>query len=502
MRRHTHLVLLLVLALVASSLITAPPASFAQDGPGTPPPILPPDDEPDDEWQVVSLPFGDSFDTDETGWLPGGAWVFDTAYAYEGTGWYLDGGPRSLESILEYQALLDLSGPLGAQLIFRQSGSLPTTDLITIEVSLNGGATWVPIDQQIGIETDWEQRIVDLTRFRNLVVRLRFRVNAGAQLSEDEPVSGFYALDNLALQFFTLPDPALVLLPPDQGPRTLLGLHLIVGARQEPVVELASRLRTTGWPLGTLKGTNGTESILAAVKAVSPETITVFRSLLVNGTMIDCPDTSRPPDQEARDWMQGLQPHWNGVQADYFEIINECTPPMDWLAAFSIEAMHIANMQGRCLLLFSFSTGTPEPYQFAQLLPVYQYALQNPCRPDRYHGIALHSYGLAPYSQMLADSGIGFGFRHRLFYQEILTQLPEAIYLPVYITEAGQADGAVPLTCSQVVADVLQYTQQLEYDPYVRGFHLWNFGPGERWIDLTHCLPELGDALVNYYQGR
>ena len=69
---------------------------------------------------------------------------------------------RSLESILEYQALLDLSGPLGAQLIFRQSGSLPTTDLITIEVSLNGGATWVPIDQQIGIETDWEQRIPPL----------------------------------------------------------------------------------------------------------------------------------------------------------------------------------------------------------------------------------------------------------------------------------------------------------------------------------------------------
>jgi hypothetical protein len=491
--RRIFFIVTIILVLVVFSL----PPSSAQEP--TPTPDTSDLITPESAFQVVSLPFGDTFDSSNW-WGADGAWQFTTDAAYDGAGWFLDGAQRHQVSTLALSPLLDLSGALSAQLVYRQKGDLPTTDLISLDISFNDGLSWLTIDQQIGLETDWELHIVDLTDYRGLVVRLRFRVSAGTQLSEDENITGGYWIDNLSIQY-VLNDPALTFVPFDDGPHTLLGLHLIVGAQKEPVVDVAKRLREIGWPLGTLKGTTGTEDILNEVASISPETVIIYRSLTTPWGMIDCPNTRNSPVAEAQLWMAGMLPYWQGIQADYYEITNECQPPMDWLVAFSIESMRIANEQGMCLLLFSFSGGRPEPYEYGQLLPVYEYALQNPCRSGRYHGVALHAYSGTQHA-LLSESGIWLGLRHRLYYAQILSQLPEAIQIPVYLTEVGPGDGRTPFKCEDVARDMIQYTQQIEKDPYIRGMNLWNFGLQGEWVDLTSCLPLIGEWLVSYYGGR
>jgi hypothetical protein len=446
---------------------------------------------------VVRVPFADTFDTNG-GWESEGEWFFDEEGGYDGGGWTLDGGPRNQISMLTYTARIDLSGTLGAQLAFRQQGNLPTTDLITFEITLNGGLNWIVVEQQIGIDTDWELHIVDLADFQGQVIGLRIRVSSGAQMVEGEEVEGIYQIDNLSVQHVRQIDP-LDYVWNDTG-KTLMGLHLNVGARREPVIDLVNRLRSSGRPLGTIKGTSGTEDLLNEVASVSPETVIVYRVL---SSLPDCPNAANSPELEAQAWVGTLSNQWSKVRASYYEIINECSHgiPVDWLVRFSIEAMRLANQQGRCLLLFSFATGNPEPYEFAQVLPVYEYALQNPCQPGRYHGIALHAYGVGPTSRLVSESGIYLGLRHRLYYRDLVERLPQVINIPVYLTEVGQGGDSM-MACDVIAHDVIQYTQQLEYDPYIQGFHLWNLGGQSEWINIEACLPLIGDALLRYYDGR
>lgn len=484
--------LVLIVAGLGIGLVAWPTA--AQESPQPPTPL------PDLEGvRVVGLPFAATFDT-PAGWNVSGAWRFDTQTAYDGGGWLLDGAARSTISILEYAHAIDLSGTLSAQLMMRQRGTLPISDFVAVDLSLDGGASWIMVDQQIGLDTDWETHIVDLTYYRGQVIRLRIRVSTGAPLDPADPPEGSYRLDNVTVQYVFVPQ-AVVFSPADLAPHTLMGLHLVMGAESAPVIDLARRLKEIGWPLGTLKGTTGTEGILNQIETISPETVTVYRALATTDGMRDCPNTAADPVAEARRWLDSLAPAWRGVRADYFEIMNECLPSPAWLVPFSIEAMRLAGQRGQCLLLFSFSAGQPTPEDFAQLLPVLDYALKNPCASGRLHGIALHAYGINPHT-LVSESGISLGFRHRLLFGSVLQQLPEALLVPVYLTEAGPGDGRAPFTCDQIVRDVLQYTRQLEYDPYVRGFHLWNVGPVGGWLDATPCLPAITEALLGYYASR
>ncbi|MBN1678968.1 MAG: hypothetical protein JW966_01665 [Anaerolineae bacterium] len=291
------------------------------------------------------------------------------------------------------------------------------------------------------------------------------------------------------------------------SPATLFGLHLVNGTSREPVFDLAQRLADSGHPLGTVKGLNGTEDLLADLKTISPDTITVYRSVITTQGMLDCPaDILDLPDpvMAARAWMDSLTPFWDGVEADYFEYMNECHAPMDWIAEFSIEMMRLANEQDRCLLLFSFPVGNPDIHVFEQLLPAYRYALENPCQPGRTHGIALHAFSTTNF-QLVSETDVWIGFRHRILDEVLQTHLPEAVNLPVFVTELGQGNGMVPLetlTCDDITRDVLQYTYQLEEDPYVKGFHWWSIGTGTQWADATACLDQIGTALIAYYNNN
>lgn len=507
---------ILVLVVFVSGQVLS--TTRAQEDTPTPPLPMATPMPGDPNMPVVGLPFSDTFDTN-VGWIPSQGWKFDDKTAYSTGSWFADATPRGATSTLEAVPYIDLTGLLGAQLIFRQKGNLPESDFIAVDVSLDGGLTWIMVDQQIGVRvSDWEQHTVDLSDERGQVVRLRFRLSTGvapldatpevtpetaAENTPEAPAGPVgYWIDNLTIQYFAIiPQPAFM--PIDIGPRTLMGLHLTVGAQKEPVVDLARRLRLIGWPLGTLKGTSGTEEILNEVAKISPETVIVYRSLITPDGMVDCPNTSNDPVAEAQRWITWLQTNdWRTVDADYYEIMNECQPPPAWLVPFSIEAMRLAGMQNQCLLLFSFGPGNPDPDYFNQLLPAYQYALDHPCQPGRYHGIALHAYGVNK-AVLLSESGLYLGLHHRLLYALLLPQLPNAIQIPVYLTEAGAGDGRLTaVNCNDVVRDVIQYTAELEADPYVRGFELWNVGPSSTWVDVTPCLPMLGDALVNYYSAK
>jgi hypothetical protein len=170
------------------------------------------------------------------------------------------------------------------------------------------------------------------------------------------------------------------------------------------------------------------------------------------------------------------------------------------MVPFTIEAMRIATQSGVCILVFSFATGMPDVNVYAQYLPVYQYALANPCQPGRTHGIALHAYGVNKQT-LLSESGDYLGLRHRLFYQQLLPIWPDAAKIPVYLTEAGPGDGSTMYPCEDIARDVIQYTQQVEADPYIHSFDLWNFGRAAWWADFTPCLPTIADAVLRYYRG-
>jgi hypothetical protein len=195
----------------------------------------------------------------------------------------------------------------------------------------------------------------------------------------------------------------------------------------------------------------------------------------------DCPNTSSPdPVAEAQRWMHGILPGLTGVRADYYEIMNECHPDPAWMVPFTVEAMRIASERQVCILVFSFATGMPEVEVYWQYYPVYQFALDHPCGPNRYHGIALHAYGVVP-GTLVSESGDFLGLRYRLFYHQLLAILPYADHVPVYLTEAGPGAGSTLIPCEDLARDVIQYTEQLKNDSYIKGFHLWNVGQGGNW---------------------
>ncbi|HML23321.1 MAG TPA: hypothetical protein PKD09_16825 [Aggregatilinea sp.] len=289
--------------------------------------------------------------------------------------------------------------------------------------------------------------------------------------------------------------------------KTLLGLHMVNWTSEDEVYAFVQKLHDAGIPLGTLKGLSGTEQILTHVKAISPETVTVYRSITTEtGGQAECPkgfDSQSDPVAAAQEWYSELDPKWDMVNADYYEYMNECTMKLSWLAGFSIEMMRQAAVDGRCLLLFSFPGGNPSMDEFDELLPAYQYAVDNPCQPGRTHGISMHAYSDVEL-KYISVTDVWLAFRHRIFYDRLLQTLPAAANLPIYITEAGEGSGTQfhLMTCEDLTRDMIQYTNLLESDPYVKGFHLFNIGEQWPWADYTSCLPQLADALIAYYQNK
>ncbi len=146
---------------------------------------------------IVTLPFYDSFSSDQ-GWLSNGAWQFDTQTAHSESGWFASSTARGQNSTLEYAGSFDFGGLEPLALTFWQRGALADVDVVAVELSVDSGISWMPIDQQAGLRTDWVLHTIDLEPYRDQVVKLRLRIDTTAELAPETGTLGYW-LDDLAI---------------------------------------------------------------------------------------------------------------------------------------------------------------------------------------------------------------------------------------------------------------------------------------------------------------
>jgi hypothetical protein len=164
------------------------------------------------------LPVVDTFDTG-TSWTASGAWRFDAQDAHSGSGWFADSAARGQSSTLTANADIDLRTAQNPELTFWHRASLSNGDGIALDVSVDGGQSWTPIDQQSGAAFDWSPRTVSLAAVRGQIVRLRFRLVALGAVPEGEATVGWW-IDDLTVQEVTVIPPTATPLPTDAPTET------------------------------------------------------------------------------------------------------------------------------------------------------------------------------------------------------------------------------------------------------------------------------------------
>ncbi len=305
------------------------------------------------------------------------------------------------------------------------------------------------------------------------------------------------------------PQPSLTAAEPT-GP-SKLGLH-VTGSTSPRIMEFIEAAKPA---VIVVVGDLG---LLAEIKRVSPNTVTLGRLLQGDQSM------TGDPREKAREFvLANAGQYLANPGADYWLGWNEpdVSQPwqMAWYASFEEERAVAMAELGLKVAIGNFSTGTPEPERFLEFLPAIKAAKQ-------YGGIlALHEYS-APTMQ----SGLGAGLpglegkehygaltlRYRYWYDHYLQA--NDLVIPLVISEAG-IDGGVlrsqgvtlggwrdfrsverlgagmqPLTLDDYLAQLSWYDDELRRDPYVIGFAVFNVGDRQgEWasFDLTDELPLL-----------
>ena len=166
---------------------------------------------------ILNMPLVDSCETD-AGWQVSGEWRLDEQAGYHGRSWFADSTARGQTSTLIALVLLDLRAAQQPELRFWQRLTLSSSDLAAVDLSLDGGQTWQPLDTQPGSQTEWSQRIIDLTPYRGQIVRLRFRLETPGSVPEGAITGGWW-IDELIVQEALVipptPEPTLTPLPTD-----------------------------------------------------------------------------------------------------------------------------------------------------------------------------------------------------------------------------------------------------------------------------------------------
>ena len=181
-------------------------------------------------------------------------------------------------------------------------------------------------------------------------------------------------------------------------------------------------------------------------KTIDSRTVTIWRKPAKMGRddfMDNPPGDWTWPENEtadrARRWLQAMYPEWVNQRdfIDYFEIVNEPNPATltQTLRAeeFMLEAMKEADRQDPPyhLAIWSFSSGTPEPWQAELMLPSLRYAAEHG------HILAVHDGSVDAerplFRQAYQD---GTALRYRMFQPLLGSQMPR-----VAVTEAYQLGG-------------------------------------------------------------
>lgn len=141
---------------------------------------------------------GETFDSGQ-GWATSGVWTLDTQAAHSGAGWWADSTQRGLISTLTFDRLIDLTTVQYPQLGFWQKGVLSAADVLSVEVSQDGGLMWWPVLRQSALSTDWTWQTADLTAYRGNVIALRFVLTTLDPLPDGVVTVGF-GLDDLLIR--------------------------------------------------------------------------------------------------------------------------------------------------------------------------------------------------------------------------------------------------------------------------------------------------------------
>ncbi len=168
----------------------------------------------------LALPVVETFDSG-IGWTAGGVWRSDNQTAYRGGGWFADSTVRGQSNTLTAEYLLDLQSAQNHELTFWQRSILTTGDLVAVDLSVDGGLTWISVDQQAGATFDWSPRTVNLAAYRGVVVTLRFRLDTLGTLAEGETTVGWW-IDDLTVQEVPVVPPTPTPLPTEAPTETPL----------------------------------------------------------------------------------------------------------------------------------------------------------------------------------------------------------------------------------------------------------------------------------------
>ncbi|HVO70213.1 MAG TPA: M6 family metalloprotease domain-containing protein [Aggregatilineaceae bacterium] len=143
------------------------------------------------------LPYVESFDSG-LGWQAAGEWQLDSETAYQGFGWFASGAARGLSSTLTAATDIDLRPSMQPELSFWQKADLSGSDQMAVDLSLDGGGSWLPLDQQVGAVFGWSPHTVDLAPYRGYVIRLRFRLDTLQPVPDGGTSLGWW-IDELAV---------------------------------------------------------------------------------------------------------------------------------------------------------------------------------------------------------------------------------------------------------------------------------------------------------------
>jgi hypothetical protein len=146
---------------------------------------------------MVGMPYSDTFDGGPA-WTANGAWQLDTSTARQGQAWFANTTQRGQVSALEQSVTVDLRTAVNPQVTFWQKASLSAFDVVSVEVTVDRGASWIAIDQQTKLLTDWTQRAINLSAYKGQMIRLRFRVDTTQPLDATSTTVGYW-LDELVV---------------------------------------------------------------------------------------------------------------------------------------------------------------------------------------------------------------------------------------------------------------------------------------------------------------
>lgn len=287
-------------------------------------------------------------------------------------------------------------------------------------------------------------------------------------------------------------------------PDEIDGGHVLVGANRLALLQYADKWE---W----CKALDHSQQVCLDMQRLSPETITIYRSLRNDNGQIDGP---LPWEWHAPEvYYAKTRKYWpDGF--DFYETTNEWGAPQtmgqdDWdlRMDFDIRLMELAAADGKCVLFGAFGPGGPPEAAWPGLVRVFRWIDEHgqcsvwPDGSPRYHGYAIHQTFMMPDSVYVPPenyiNNLWITHRDIIFRQYAIEHEDydiansRAIWI---VTEGGWEDYSVPnypFSCEEVAQGwALTRAHYMENRPWIKGVTIWNFTiPDGHWVDLTACLP-------------